>query len=200
MNVKTILGTGIMAWVLALQGQLASANLINITTSNLPEYLQSEPGSLALKTGAQGEQAVYDWLYAQWEVSGEAAWGQPEPTILGQGTSWPGSELDALAGHYLVVHWGTGQAGQLFDKADKPNGGFNQAFYIASTENNLLEVPVLMRDGRSEDVGGLSFWRVYDPERSQVPDVTWTFGLSVFALGLVLFVSRKTSKLQTSQG
>jgi hypothetical protein len=128
---------------------------------------------------------MFEWLAAQ---VGAAGYPYVADVLLASGTSTSGIDFSVWSGHFLVLHWGEGPANQLFDKADKPKGGFDQAFYIAPGTDNSFELPSLMNTitGTTENVGGLSFWRVYDPPA--VPDGGSTvafLGCALAGIGLL---------------
>jgi hypothetical protein len=171
----------------------AQANSINITQTLLPGLVtvsgRSQPtwsDPLAEVTGSQGDTQLFNWLLTQVP----AGFPTPVDTILQSGTSRNLGDLSAYAGGYLVVHWGNGDAGSKFFDPN-PKGGFNQVFFLGAgnLDNLNLEVPSFsgyykngqqIRNGTLQ-VGGLSFWRIYDPP-SRVPEAASTAAL--LGLGL----------------
>ena len=181
------------AFALLFLTHTTSATLINITGSDLlPDYLTpASGGNIAPRTTSQGDEQVFEWLMAQAGVYGYA---EPKNLVLASGDGTSEIDFSLWSGHYLVLHWGNGPANQLFEQSDRPKGGFDQAFYISPEGDNRFgfELPALTNEDTqtTKNVGGLSFWRVYDPPTT-VPDAAPTLGLLAFAFCLMLFINAK---------
>ena len=182
-------------------GTSAMANLINITTTDLPNSYGPvtivQGGPIAEKTTSQGVSQLEAW--AQTEVG-----LQSNPSLPAVGgdifdspsnPSGSGLDLSGYIGDYLVAHWGNGDANKLFDP--NPKGGYDQIFYISGTGNSSLslllpELSGIDKKGNTatDDVGGLSFYRIYAGGQ-QVPDGGSTLAMFGFALVGIDFIRRK---------
>lgn len=168
-------GTSIAASVLFLASVLGTnASLVNVTTENLPDLetvsgYSTPTASDALDqknaVGSPNATTLYSWLQTQVIVPNPA----PINTLQTSGASTT-IDFSPYGGAYLVVHWGTGEAGaKFFD----PNaaGGFFEAFYIEpGTGNFTLATPTFsgayyqnastIKAGTLE-IGGLSGWDIF---------------------------------------
>jgi hypothetical protein len=178
-----------------LGAQTSSAITIqNVTINDLPSYVTAVGGNtVAYAPSSHGDTQVFNWLQGQ--VNNQAA-----NEILARGDTRSFSLQGSWINHYLVVHWGAGQANQLFNSGDRPTGGFSQVFKIlgqpgdtlTTTTAITLSVPQLKVGNTTKNVGGLSYWRVYDPPPSQrVPDAGSTAGLMGCALGLLALIKSR---------
>jgi hypothetical protein len=173
--------------LVAFQGQNANANLINITQVYLPGIKSGVVANSGISVGPanQGDATVYHWLLTQIPTGYPTAVGAT-PLTTGATTSL--ANLSAYVGDYLVVHWGTGQAGNKFFG---PNTDFEQVFYIGAGGDSsiTLDTPTFTgtvtrgktTTSKSLAVGGLSGWRIYGG--TSVPDAASTAAL--LGLGLL---------------
>jgi hypothetical protein len=199
MAIAGLAGVGLM-----VLSQTASANFINITSEGLPGGISVVGNDLngtkdvAPKVSSVGDEQLWAWLHDQWSAEGQSeGLKEPLPQIIASGTTLAGANFGDYVGEYLVLHWGMGQAGQLFDKDNKPNGGFLQAFYIEAGGDYSIALPALTDGSKTKDVGGLSFWSIYDPP-SQVPDNGMTLTLLGMGFGLMLWVEARRSQRQAA--
>ncbi len=199
---------GLTAAGFMLLAHAADAELINITQQGyFGGIIPKVGGEIAAANNSQGEHQMFEWLYDQWEAYDDETLNAPTEELLANGTKLKDLDFSVpeYVGHYLVIHWGLGQAGQLFQKGQKPSGGFNQAFYIASGGVFDLPVPVLQdASGKTKPVGGLSYWRIYTPPpqdgppTNNVPDTGSTLALLSFVCGLLFLGARRVNQTQRS--
>ena len=190
--------------LLLVVGQAASANMINITTTDLingygPVTIV-QGGPIAEKTTSQGAPQLLAWAQTEVGLQNNSSLPAVGSDIFDSASnpSNTGLNLSAYVGDYLVAHWGNGDAQKLFDP--NPKGGFDQIFYITANGDTSLslllpELSGIDKKGNAEtyDVGGLSFYRIYAGD-AHVPDSGSTAAMFGFALVGLNFIRRKLNR------